>query len=70
MTGPRPPNRATVQDKYPGKDHEGESAQVIEIEGVQGGEAELYLYEDRDEVILYGSAEKPEHVLEIQQDTR
>lgn len=64
--GSRPPNRATVQTIRQGQDYEGEDATVIEIEGVQGGKAELYLYDDREEVILFGSAEVPEEVVGIQ----
>jgi hypothetical protein len=63
--GPRSPNRATVQDISEDTDHEGEPATVIAFEGVQGGEADLYVYDDRDDVILYGSAEREERIVDI-----
>lgn len=68
--GNRPPNRATVQDITEGTDHEGRPAHVIEFEGVQGAEAELYVYDDRDEVLLYGSAERAERVVDIRNPPR
>lgn len=67
---PRPTNRATVKSISEETDHKGEPAHVIEITGVQGIEAEIYVYNDRDEVILFGSAEKEERVLEIQHPPR
>jgi hypothetical protein len=63
--GPRYPSRATVQDIYRSTDHNEEDALAIDAVGVQDAEFTLYVYDNREEVVLYGSAKKAERLLDV-----
>lgn len=61
----RPPNRATVKEIYDGTDNVGEECVVVESVGSSGGEFKLFLYQETEQITLYGSAQRRERVRNV-----